>query len=195
METLWSDFLNSEWHDWRGSGRSEDRLEKLAWQQRFLSDWKLAAPVPMPVEEVLVMRHFRDRLQTLTVKLAEGGSMDEGDWQLLNEHLARDVVSRRLTGESGAVRLEYVPVTEDWCHVRAEIAASFGETLLMGEPGRIRVCENPDCRWFFYDDTRNRTKKYCYDKMCGNLMKVRRFRARKKANSESGGGVNGGSQE
>lgn len=181
METLWSDFLNSEWHDWRGSGRSEDRLEKPAWQERLLSDWLLTAPVPMPAEEALAMRDFRERLHALTVKLAKGGSMDEADWQLLNEQLALDAVSRRLSGEPGAVRLELVPVTEDWRHVRAEIAASFGETLLHGETARIRVCDNPDCRWFFYDDTRNRTKKYCDDKMCGNLMKVRRFRARKKA--------------
>ncbi|UOK61501.1 CGNR zinc finger domain-containing protein [Paenibacillus sp. OVF10] len=33
----------------------------------------------------------------------------------------------------------------------------------------------------FYDDTRSRTQKYCDDKMCGNLMKVRRFRAKRKS--------------
>ncbi|MGG1613132.1 CGNR zinc finger domain-containing protein [Paenibacillus phoenicis] len=186
METLWSDFLNSEWHDWRGSGRSEDRLEKLTWQQWFLNHWQLTAPVPMPTEEVLAMRHFRERLHALTVKLAEGGHMEEADWQLLNEHLAQDQVTRRLSGEPGDIRLQYVPVTEDWRHVRAEIAASFGETLLHGETSRIRLCDNPDCRWFFYDDTRNRTKKYCEDKTCGNLMKVRRFRARKKAGTDPG---------
>jgi predicted RNA-binding Zn ribbon-like protein len=46
--------------------------------------------------------------------------------------------------------------------------------------------ENADCLWVYYDDTRNRSKRYCDDKACGNLMKVRRFRARKKA--EAGGG-------
>lgn len=186
METLWSDFLNSEWHDWRGSGRSEDRMEQPAWQERFLSDWQLAAPVPMPAKEVPAMRRFRENLHALAVKLAEGGAMGEEDWHLLNAHLELGAVKRRLSGESGGVRLEYVPVTEDWRQVRAEIAASFGQMLLEGETGRIRVCDNPDCRWIFYDETRNRTKKYCDDKMCGNLMKVRRFRARKKAGTERG---------
>ncbi|MNI89783.1 CGNR zinc finger [compost metagenome] len=69
---------------------------------------------------------------------------------------------------------------DDWTQVMAEVAASLAKTLIDGEIGRIRVCDNPDCRWVFYDDTRNRTKKYCEDKTCGNLMKVRRFRARKK---------------
>ena len=112
--------------------------------------------------------------------------MEEADWQVLNKHLAQDLVTRRLSGEPGDIRLQYVPVTEDWRHVRAEIAASFGETLLHGETSRIRLCDNPDCRCFFYDDTRNRTKKYCEDKTCGNLMKVRRFRARKKAGTDPG---------
>ncbi|MDT3426149.1 putative RNA-binding Zn ribbon-like protein [Paenibacillus forsythiae] len=49
------------------------------------------------------------------------------------------------------------------------------------KPSRFRICDNPDCRWAYYDDTRNRSKRYCDDKACGNLMKVRRFRARKKA--------------
>lgn len=186
METLWSDFLNSKCQDWRGSGRSEDRLENPAWQERFLNNWQLTAPLPMPAEEVLAMRHFRDGLHALTIKLAGGGQMEEADWQLLNEHLAQDQVIRRLSGEPGDIRLQYVPVTEGWRHVRAEVAASFGDTLLHGEASRIRVCDNPDCRWFFYDDTRNRTKKYCEDKTCGNLMKVRRFRARKKAGNEPG---------
>ena len=37
----------------------------------------------------------------------------------------------------------------------------------------------------YYDDTRNRSKRYCDDKMCGNLMKVRRFRRRKAQSSNS----------
>ncbi|MGG6309858.1 CGNR zinc finger domain-containing protein [Paenibacillus macerans] len=186
METLWSDFINSEWHDWRGSGRSEDRLEFPDWQARFLRDWRLNAPVPAPAEDIPSMRSFRERLHALATRLAAGGDMDEGDWRMLNEHLALGAVKRRLTGEPGAVKLDFVAVAEDWPQVLAEIAASFGETVLEGEKGRFRVCDNPDCRWVFYDDTRNRTKKYCDDKMCGNLMKVRRFRARRKGGQEPG---------
>ncbi|MNW66741.1 CGNR zinc finger [compost metagenome] len=66
----------------------------------------------------------------------------------------------------------------------AEIASSFAAALVEKETSRFRICENPDCLWVYYDDTRNRSKRYCDDKLCGNLMKVRRFRARKKADME-----------
>jgi predicted RNA-binding Zn ribbon-like protein len=66
----------------------------------------------------------------------------------------------------------------------AEIAASFARTLADGEKSRLRICDNPDCLWVYYDDTRNRSKRYCDDKMCGNLLKVRRFRARQKGSSD-----------
>ena len=60
----------------------------------------------------------------------------------------------------------------------AEVAASFIELTDM-EIARIRVCENPGCRWIFYDETRSRTKRCC-DGTCANLVKMRRFRQKKK---------------
>lgn len=35
MDRLWTDFVNSDYHDWRGGDRSEDRLGKASWQQDF----------------------------------------------------------------------------------------------------------------------------------------------------------------
>ncbi|MGZ7443837.1 CGNR zinc finger domain-containing protein [Paenibacillus sp. TH7-28] len=190
METFWSDFINSEWHDWKGSGRSEDRLEKPSWQSRFLSDWQLRAPVPAADGDIAAMRQFRKSLHALAVKLASGEEMAGDDWRLLNQYMEPGKVYREFAfGDGRAVKLEYRPVAAEWGQVMAEVAASFGQTVLQGEAGRIRVCDNPDCRWIFYDDTRNRTKKYCDDKMCGNLMKVRRFRARKKAGQNPNGGA------
>lgn len=188
METLWSDFINSEWHDWKGGGRSEDRLEKPSWQSGFLNDWRLRAPVPAADDDIAAMREFREKLHALAVELAGGGEIGEEAWQLLNQYMKPGTVYREFAADrEGTVKLEYRPAMAEWRQVLAEVAASFGQTVLQGEAGRIRVCDNPDCRWIFYDDTRNRTKKYCDDKMCGNLMKVRRFRARKKAEQNPDG--------
>lgn len=181
MERLWSDFLNSEWHDWRGSGKSGDRLEQAKWQEYFLSSWGLKATVPANANEIPYMRKFREQLHELAIRLANENQMNAEDWALLNEYMELGVVRRQFAGEGEGIELKLTPINNDWNQALAEIAASFGQTLLEGGDGRIRICDNPDCRWVFYDDTRNRTKKYCDDKTCGNLMKVRRFRARKKA--------------
>ena len=46
MDPMCVDFLNSLWRDWRGSGRSEDRLDKPEWLDRFLSKWGLEVDDP-----------------------------------------------------------------------------------------------------------------------------------------------------
>jgi predicted RNA-binding Zn ribbon-like protein len=52
------------------------------------------------------------------------------------------------------------------------------EQLLVSEDmHRLRVCENPDCRWLFLDTSKNHTRRWCDMKVCGNRMKARRFKA------------------
>jgi len=49
--------------------------------------------------------------------------------------------------------------------------------LISDDMGRLRVCENPECRWLFLDRSKNRTRRWCDMKICGNRMKARRFKA------------------
>jgi len=53
---------------------------------------------------------------------------------------------------------------------------------------RLKAC--PDCRWVFYDSTRNRSKRWCLmyaggpqGRACGTIAKVRRYRDRQAAAS------------
>jgi predicted RNA-binding Zn ribbon-like protein len=41
---------------------------------------------------------------------------------------------------------------------------------------RVRLCADTSCAWLFLDTTRNRTRRWCDMKECGNRNKVRRFR-------------------
>ena len=38
-----------------------------------------------------------------------------------------------------------------------------------------------DCGWWFVDDTKNRSRRWCDMKICGNREKMRRFRKRQGA--------------
>jgi predicted RNA-binding Zn ribbon-like protein len=53
--------------------------------------------------------------------------------------------------------------------------------LLVG-PGleRVRECAAGDCRWLFVDTSKNRSRRWCDMKSCGNRAKVRRFYHRKR---------------
>jgi CGNR zinc finger len=55
---------------------------------------------------------------------------------------------------------------------------------------RLKSC--PDCRWVFYDHSRNSSKRWCMmnadgpqSRGCGTIAKVRRYREREKRSSES----------
>ncbi|WP_145148333.1 CGNR zinc finger domain-containing protein [Paenibacillus xylanexedens] len=180
MDRLWTDFVNSDYHDWRGGDLSEDRLGKAGWQQDFLDRWQLQASVPASPEDELSMRNFRDELLSLGARLSSGVSITDKERNWLNGVMEAGHVRRTLTTIDQELKLQLVALEAHWHQVMAEVAADFAITLVEGEGGRIRICDNSDCRWMFYDDTRSRTQKYCDDKMCGNLMKVRRFRAKRK---------------
>jgi len=43
---------------------------------------------------------------------------------------------------------------------------------------RVHLCEAPDCEWLFYDGSKNRSRRWCDMRQCGNRMKARRHHAR-----------------
>ncbi|GAB3446354.1 CGNR zinc finger domain-containing protein [Streptomonospora sediminis] len=45
-------------------------------------------------------------------------------------------------------------------------------------PGRLRPCENTECRLFLLDRSRANTARWCSMKTCGNRIKARRHQAR-----------------
>jgi predicted RNA-binding Zn ribbon-like protein len=57
------------------------------------------------------------------------------------------------------------------------LALSMEQLLVSDDVGRMRACENPECRWLFLDTSRNHTRRWCDMKVCGNRMKARRFKA------------------
>jgi predicted RNA-binding Zn ribbon-like protein len=48
-----------------------------------------------------------------------------------------------------------------------------------GTWARVKACAAEECRWAFYDRSRNHSAVWCDMKTCGNRHKVRSFRARR----------------
>ncbi len=44
---------------------------------------------------------------------------------------------------------------------------------------RLRACAAEECRWVFYDDSRNGAGRWCSMSSCGNRAKTARYRARR----------------
>jgi predicted RNA-binding Zn ribbon-like protein len=61
--------------------------------------------------------------------------------------------------------------------VGAVLAAATRLTVL-GEWQRVKICPADDCRWAFYDESRNRSRNWCSMRVCGNREKARAWRER-----------------
>jgi predicted RNA-binding Zn ribbon-like protein len=58
------------------------------------------------------------------------------------------------------------------------ILAAGYTAMIDGSWERLKICDNGECRWAFYDRSRNHSGKWCSMQSCGNRMKARAFRSR-----------------
>ena len=56
------------------------------------------------------------------------------------------------------------------------VAVAFG-AMLEGTWHRLKACRN--CKWAFYDYSKNRSASWCSMQLCGNRLKTRAYRSRK----------------
>lgn len=181
MEPLWAQLLNSDWHDHRGSGAREDRIGNDAWLRAFLEDVGWTQPRLPDEPEREALRLLRNQLGRIIGAYRVDGRLALEDVHAINQLLKTAPVIRRMD-ERGTLTL--VPTDGSIQQVLAEIVASFAAMLARAEHTRVKVCANPDCGWVIYDESRNQTRRWCSAAECGNLIKVRRHRSRRREAAE-----------
>jgi predicted RNA-binding Zn ribbon-like protein len=124
---------------------------------------------------------LREALTSIFCSVAEGRRIRPGSLEVLNGELA------------GAMsRSQVVPTDNGFTWLWAEggkaldcvlwpIARSAADLLTEGPLSAIRRCEGRDCGWLFLDTSRNRTRRWCDMRICGNRAKARRHHERVKA--------------
>ncbi|MEU6347488.1 CGNR zinc finger domain-containing protein [Streptomyces sp. NPDC046977] len=65
-------------------------------------------------------------------------------------------------------------------HLAADCGMALAFILVAGERERLRHCDAPDCRRAFVDLSRNRSRRYCDSRTCGNRLHVAAYRARRR---------------
>ena len=180
MNLLWADLINSDWHDYRGGGGREDRINNDAWLASFLARCGWAGGRLPGTDGREALRRLRALLRRLALGLMATGTASRRNLLGFKRTLAGATVVRRLEGGDGHWSVSLVPTSGDLGHAMGEIANSFATLLVEGDPSRIKICANSDCGWVIYDESRNRTRRWCEATECGNLIKVRRFRSRRR---------------
>lgn len=181
MNMLWADLINSNWRDHLGTGQREDRIGNDTWLAAFLERAGWTGTRLPGARDRDALRRMRELLGRAVEQVRRGRRMSAGDLAQLNRFLAAAPVLRRLeVGRDGAA-VQLAPAAGGIDAVLGEVAASFADMMAEGDPTRITICANADCGWVIYDNSRNRTRRWCDKAECGNLIKVRRHRQRKRA--------------
>jgi hypothetical protein len=76
------------------------------------------------------------------------------------------------------VRMEGGRVTLGGKTPRGVIAAAAARLAVEDRLGRVKICPADDCRWAFYDTSKNQSRQWCSMKVCGNRAKARSHRER-----------------
>ncbi|MFD5449070.1 CGNR zinc finger domain-containing protein [Streptomyces sp. NPDC003470] len=101
---------------------------------------------------------------------------------LINELVAGAGTTPRLTDHDGYDwHIHYfAPGASVADHLAADCGMALAFFVVAGEQERLRRCEAPDCRRAFVDLSRNRSRRYCDSRTCGNRLHVAAYRARRK---------------
>ena len=123
-------------------------------------------------------RDFREALNGLAAAIDAGKPPGADVLKTIGACLAGAYANGRLVPHDGA--LQWVASAEDDLErVLWEIGRAAGRLVVSPRLARVRACAASDCGWWFVDDTKNRSRRWCDMTLCGNREKLRRFRSKK----------------
>ena len=159
-----------------------DDLVAFAGQSKLLSPRQAADLLaharrhPSAAQDVLQRAiTYRERLYRAFSALAEGKAVPPDDLQQVRDFAVEALHHRRLARANGHYRWEWQWDRENMLErILWPIAQSAADLLTSAEIRTLRMCEAPDCAWLFLDHSRNRSRRWCDMKVCGNRQKARR---------------------
>jgi predicted RNA-binding Zn ribbon-like protein len=100
--------------------------------------------------------------------------------ETLNRFLGRALGRLRLGVEGDACSWRFVDEGNEPDRMLWPLAWSAASLLTSADASLVRTCANERCGWLFVDRSRNRSRRWCDMKGCGNSAKARRHYARKR---------------
>jgi predicted RNA-binding Zn ribbon-like protein len=159
----------------------EERLTDPSSARAWLLDSDLATPdVEVGQRELGRLLETREVIRELI-----GANLD-GDPDAAGPGLARLAAEHPVdlvAGEDGALGLDLAPQSTVDGVIAQMIGIVFAAQLTEEWP-RLKICASDECRWAFYDSSRNRSGTWCQMETCGNQIKNRAYRRRKSTVTE-----------
>lgn len=185
------DFVNTGSH--RTGGKVRDKLvaysDLVTWAARVGEIGPetaarlrvLAEADPTAADRVLRRaRELREAIYRSFAAIARGETAPAADLAILGEAVARASAHRLLVPTAEGCEYEYSDA-DALDRPLWPIALAAAELATSKEVARVKECASDSCNWLFLDVSKNRSRRWCDMKDCGNRAKARRFRQRTKS--------------
>jgi predicted RNA-binding Zn ribbon-like protein len=168
-------FVNTVHHE---QGETEEALGSPQALRQFLADAGFGE-VEVAAADLRRALEVREALRDV-MGANNGEPLEQASVDLLNQTAARAQVVAAFD-DNQSWRIE--PVSNGVDRALGQMLATVFRSMSDGTWKRMKACGNPDCRWAFYDASKNRSGRWCEMASCGNRMKARAFRERRRASS------------
>jgi len=162
-----------QWITWQATARIMETTERKAfsraWGGKVESMDALARAVA-----------FRMELRKMAECVASYAPVPESAVGAINEVLRRGPVYGQLTPVGRGFARKVHRDVRDPVDLLVPIAEDATDLLCKGDLGRVRKCGSSSCILFFYDTSRNRTRRWCSMDLCGNRAKVSAYYRRQR---------------
>jgi predicted RNA-binding Zn ribbon-like protein len=127
--------------------------------------------------DLATVHRLRDRLYDIFLAPDQATAIT-----LVNALVADARTTPRLTDHDGwPLHIHYfAPGARLAEHLAADGAMALAFVIAAGEWHRLAICAAPDCARVLVDLSRNRSKRYCDARTCGNRLHVAAYRARQR---------------
>jgi predicted RNA-binding Zn ribbon-like protein len=141
-----------------------------------------------PADAALVLEQaiaLRETIYRIFAAIAHGNRPRPDDLGRLSAQAGHAFTRSQIVESGEGFRWEPLGEIDALDQMLYPIARSAAELLTSRELGRVRQCADAvdGCGWLFIDTTRNRSRRWCDMRDCGNRAKARRFLERQRQRS------------
>jgi len=133
-----------------------------------------------PQPALLRVRKVRAALRELLDATVEARQPQSSALREVNRALRAPYLIELVPAKDG-VSLDHRHEGDPLAGALARLSEAVARDLTQGDPRRMRICANDECRWVFRDYSPAGRRKWCDMSTCGNRAKAARHRERQKA--------------
>ncbi len=130
---------------------------------------------------------LRETLYRIFAARAAGHRPGAPDLARLNESLRAALSHLEVKADGREIRWDWSEAAERPDRLLWPVTRSAADLLTSLDVALVKECDSGTCSWMFLDRSRNRRRRWCDMKTCGNRAKARRHyrRSRKRSGAEA----------